>query len=66
MTFAERLKELRTNNGYSMAELGKMINVSAVTIFNYEKGKIKPFVNTQIQIAKVFNITVDELMKEGE
>lgn len=66
MNFAERLKKMRAEKGLSQAELGKLINVSAVTVCNYENGKIKPFVNTQIQLAKVLGITVEELMKETE
>lgn len=64
MTFAERLKMLRTEKGYSQAELGKLINVSAATVCNYEAAKIRPFVNTQIQLAKVLGVTVEELMKD--
>lgn len=64
MTFAERLKKLRAEKGYSQAELGKLINVSAATVCNYENGKIKPFINTQIQLASVLGISKEELMKE--
>lgn len=64
MTFAERLKGLRIAKGLSQEELGRLANVTSVTVCNYEGGKIKPSVNTQIQLAKVLGIKREELMKE--
>ncbi len=64
MTFAERLKALRAEKGYTQEELAKLINVSQPTYANYERGKIKPHVNTQIQLAKVLCISVNELMSD--
>ena len=64
MTFAERLKALRAEKGYTQEELAKLINVSQPTYANYERGKIKTHVNTQIQLAKILRISVNELMSD--
>ena len=65
MTFADRLKMLRAQKGCTQKEIAKLINVSQPTYANYERGKIRPHINTQIQLAKVFHISVSELMDEG-
>lgn len=36
------IKELRTKNGYSQADLAKKLGVSRQTIVNYEKGEVIP------------------------
>lgn len=66
MAFPKRLAELRKEKGLTQAEFAKLINVSQPTVANYEKGKKIPFKNTQIQIARVLRISVDELMKDDE
>lgn len=64
MGFKERVKEFREKKGMTQEEFAKLINVSQPTVFNYEIGKIKPHINTAIQIAKVMDLDVDELLKE--
>lgn len=38
MTFAEKLKSLRTKNGYSQEELAEALNVSRQAITKWESG----------------------------
>lgn len=66
MTFSERLAELRKARGLTQTELAKLVNVSQPTVANYERGKITPFKNTQLQLAKVLKVSVDELMRDEE
>lgn len=42
MFAGNRLKEKREELGYSQEELGRLIGVSKVAIWNYEKGKENP------------------------
>jgi transcriptional regulator with XRE-family HTH domain len=66
MTFAERLKKLRLERGLSQKEVANMVNVAQPTYWKYEHGSV-PYKNTQIQLAKVFEMTVDELINgKGE
>lgn len=62
MTFAERLENLRLAKGYTQEELAKLVNVSQPSYWAYEKRGSIPHRNTQIQLARVLGVTVDELM----
>lgn len=62
MTFAQRLETLRIQKGLTQEELARLINVSQPSYNAYERGKNKPSKNTQIQLAKVLKVSVDELM----
>lgn len=66
MTFAQRLCILREQKKLTQEELAKLINVSQPSYNAYERGKGKPSKNTQIQLAKVLRVSVEELMKEEE
>lgn len=64
MNFAQRLCILREQKGLTQEELAKLINISQPSYNAYERGKGKPAKNTQIQLAKVLRVTVEELMKD--
>ena len=66
MNFAQRLEATRLEKGYTQEEIAKLVNVSQPSYWAYEKGKSIPHKNTQIQIARVLGISVDELMKDEE
>lgn len=66
MKFPERVRYLREKKGLTQEELARLTNVSQVSIHAYEAGKVKPFRNTQIQLAKHLGVTVNELMKEED
>ena len=63
MNFAQRLKALRLQKGLAQWEIAKLINVSQPTYWAYENDRSIPHTNTQIQLAKVLGVTVNELMK---
>ena len=62
MNFAQRLKTLRLQKGYTQEELAKMVNVTQPSYSCYERGCNLPYRNTQIQLAKILGVTVAELM----
>lgn len=64
MTFAKRLESLRLQRGYSQSEMANMVNVSQPSYWAYENGKSIPHKNTQIQLARVLGVSVEELMKD--
>lgn len=63
MTFAERLKQRRTEAGLTQKELAEKSNVTDKTIQNYELGRRRP-VNMEViqRIAVVLNTTADYLL----
>ena len=66
MTFAQKLEAMRLEKGYSQKELATLINVSQPTYWAYERENSIPHKNTQIQIAKVLGVTLEELLKDIE
>jgi transcriptional regulator with XRE-family HTH domain len=57
-----RIKEIREAKGMTAAELAKAVNTTPVSISRYETGKRKPDIFKAAEIAKVLNVTVDELI----
>lgn len=61
--FGENLKLLRTFNGLSQKELGHTLGLAESTIGMYEKGKRQPDHNKLIEIAVLFDIDIDTLLR---
>ncbi|MDE6059742.1 MAG: helix-turn-helix domain-containing protein [Clostridia bacterium] len=60
--FMERLKELRTEKGFSQMELAKATGISAGAIGFWETGKRIPNALAIIALAKYFNVSTDYLL----
>ena len=60
--FGFRLKSIREANGITMEELADLLKKSTSTVYGYEVNQIIPPQDTLCQMAKLFNMTVDELM----
>lgn len=60
-TFAERIKELRTEKGYTHKQLGQYLGVSESTVSMWEIGQRTPTNKRMYEIADFFNVTVDYL-----
>lgn len=58
----KRLKELRKKSGMTQYQLGKMINVTKVSICCYEKGTRTPSLETLIDLSNIFNVNIDYLL----
>ena len=58
----DRLKTLRTEAGWSQAELATKIGSDARQVSRYENNKVAPGLEAMIRIAEVFNVTVDYLL----
>ena len=56
------LKKFRLNNALTQRELAHKMGTNRVTIIRWEKGKVTPRLKTMIQLAKLFNCTIDELI----
>lgn len=57
-----RIKEIREAKGMTAAELAKAVHTTPVSISRYETGKRKPSIFKAAEIAKVLNVTLDELI----
>lgn len=59
------IKKLREQKGLTQQELAVRVDVAQATVANWESGRREPDINILIRIAKLFNVTLDELvMKE--
>lgn len=59
-----QLLSIRTAAGYSQEAVSRKLNVSRVTVKNWEDGKTIPAADKAIELANLFGTTVEELMKE--
>ncbi|MDX8046742.1 helix-turn-helix transcriptional regulator [Gracilibacillus sp. S3-1-1] len=56
-----RMKEFRNEQRISQESIASKLNVSRQTIISIEKGKYNPSLPLAIQIARLFNRTVEEV-----
>lgn len=62
LTFSQRLKELRTENNLTQAQLATKLGIRQQSYTRYESGAGEPSLDTLIAIAKIFNVSVDYLL----
>ncbi|OCN02523.1 helix-turn-helix transcriptional regulator [Caproicibacter fermentans] len=60
----ERLRELRIKSGYTQNQIAKILNIDRSTYSYYEIGKTMPDVSALMILAKVFNISINELLED--
>lgn len=62
MTLSERLKEARTNAGYSQKELAEKLDINLRTYGSYERGERDISTAVLLNICKALNISSDYLL----
>ncbi len=60
--FAERFNKLRREHSLTRRQLGKILNVSCMRIFLWEKNLCKPDIIMLIEIVKLFNTTANYIV----
>ena len=58
-----RLRELRIKSGMTQNEIATKLGVSGQTILNWENGIYEPKISQLIELADLFNVTVDYLIE---
>lgn len=56
------LKHLRKNAGYTQAQLAEKLDIKRSLIGAYEEGRAEPKLSTLVNIANLFDITLDQLI----
>lgn len=70
--FGDKLRWLRTSNGYSMDELAELYNkrfdgrLNKSTLSRYENGLQDPMFTVVRNLAELFNISVDEMIDDNK
>lgn len=60
--FAKNLRQFRKEKGYTQIELAKLINYGYTAIANYESTRNEPSLDTLIELARILDVTTDELI----
>ena len=56
------IKDIRMQKGLTQSEVASALGVSSVVYSRYENGKWQPSIDTLIQMADIFGVTVDYLL----
>ena len=59
---AGRLKELRTKNRLTQAELGAKLGISPSTVGMYEQGRREPDARILMEMSRLFGVSTDYLL----
>jgi transcriptional regulator with XRE-family HTH domain len=62
MKFNERLKAYRKKAGLSQEQFASALNVKQYNVSDYEVGRSEPSIELLIKIAKILEISIDELL----
>lgn len=62
MVRGDRLKQLRNSKGLTQSDLGRLINITKVSICGYEKGNRTPNLDTLLDICEALGTTPGYLM----
>lgn len=60
----EKLEALRKRSGYSQQELAEKLSVTRQTISNWECGQGAPALDKAVELAKIYQISLDDLAGE--
>ncbi len=66
MKLSERIYSLRKERGMTQDDLASACGVSRQSVSKWETGESKPDITSVIQIAKTFDISIDELVYLNE
>ena len=63
---SERLRELRSERGLTLSALAEQTGISAPHLSRLEKGERQPSIGALLQIARVYGVSVSELVEERD
>jgi transcriptional regulator with XRE-family HTH domain len=59
MTFAEKLRQLRENKGFTQASLAAQCGLSLGVVRDYEQGKRKPMLDSAFKLCRALAVPVE-------
>ena len=63
---SQKLKRLRENCGYTQKQVADALSIERSTYTYYEIGKTTPDINTIIKLAKIFNVSYNDMLENEE
>ena len=64
--FGEKIKKYREEKKITQVEVAEILGVKPATISKYEAGALEPNIESLKKLAEIFEVSVDELLKEDE
>lgn len=64
MNFKDNLKKVRKDNNLSQEELAEKLNVTRQSVSKWESGAAYPEMDKVLQICKMFNVNIDDLLNK--
>lgn len=61
--FSNKLRELRKSRGLTQIQIAKMLNISAISYGDYERGRTEPNLNTLRMISSILQVSIDYLLE---
>ena len=62
----EKIKALRANNSLTQKDLAEKLYVTAQAVSRWENNEVEPSIATLTEMAKIFNVSVSELLEEEQ
>lgn len=66
MIFSDKLQILRKSQGYTQNEVSDKLGVSRQAVAKWETGQFYPDITNLIALSKLFNVTIDYLVKDQD
>lgn len=66
MSLSDQLKYYRNQSGLSQATVAEELNVSRQAISKWENGRGYPDIDNLVLLSKMYEVSIDELLKENE
>ncbi len=66
MTLADKIMQLRRARGWSQEELAERLSVTRQSVSKWESGQSTPDLDKLLQIADLFSVTTDQLLRTSE
>lgn len=66
MNFSEKLKSFRLKEGYTQAEIARLIGTDRSSISKYESGLVVPDMYKAVKLARIMRTTCEELANGKE
>lgn len=66
MLIANRIKSYRLKHEYTQDYIAKQLEVSRVTVSNWEKGRTIPDVYNLMKLSDFYNVSIEHFIKEDD
>ena len=66
MEIGNKIHQLRKISGMTQEQLSEKLNVSRQTISKWESGNTSPDLESIVKVSKIFHVSLDDLLTEGD